>query len=207
MELLTERRRNPFSPWALEDKTPDLKGNKKILNAGCSKNFSVGTHFIDLYPQRKDVLRCDLDKDIMPYEDEFFDVVYAKCIFEHLTNQRHFLSECKRVLKKGGKIILITDNACFIGFWGSWLYKGKGFLHRYEGICGQDDRHYALYTLAHLEHWAKKFDLEIEHLDYEPPAFLDPQILYKTIIKKTIFFFLPKHLKSIRIKMIAKKRG
>ncbi len=44
------------------------------------------------------------------YEDEFFDIVYAGEVFEHLYNPDFFLQEASRVLKKGGFIILSTPN-------------------------------------------------------------------------------------------------
>jgi ubiquinone/menaquinone biosynthesis C-methylase UbiE len=80
-----------------------MKGslNKKILNVGCGSE-TYGTHFIDLYPSRKEVIKCDVDKEKIPFPNSYFDEVYCKNIFEHLRNPGHLIEEAHRVLKKGG---------------------------------------------------------------------------------------------------------
>jgi 2-polyprenyl-3-methyl-5-hydroxy-6-metoxy-1,4-benzoquinol methylase len=44
------------------------------------------------------------------YPNDYFDIVIASHIIEHVRNPDALLSEAHRVLKKGGKIILITPN-------------------------------------------------------------------------------------------------
>lgn len=51
-----------------------------------------------------------LDAMELPFSDKCFDVVVAMETIEHLENYRKFLSECKRVLKKGGKFVCSTPN-------------------------------------------------------------------------------------------------
>jgi hypothetical protein len=34
-------------------------------------------HFIDLYPTRKEVIKCDVNRDKFPFKDNFFDEVIA----------------------------------------------------------------------------------------------------------------------------------
>jgi methionine biosynthesis protein MetW len=46
----------------------------------------------------------------LPYEDEFFDVVHAGEVIEHLYDTKAFLSECRRVLKPGGLMLFTTPN-------------------------------------------------------------------------------------------------
>lgn len=53
---------------------------------------------------------CDLNNK-WPFGNEFFDVLIANQVIEHLTNIDNFLSEIKRVLKKGGYAIISTENA------------------------------------------------------------------------------------------------
>jgi SAM-dependent methyltransferase len=83
---------------------------KRILNVGCGKD-NYGTCFIDKHPTRAGVIKCDLDVDKIPFPDGYFDIVYAKNVFEYLLNLGFAMREMYRVLKKGGKLILITDNA------------------------------------------------------------------------------------------------
>jgi len=48
----------------------------------------------------------------MPFENGYFDVVFASNLFEHLSRDgvEKCVSEVKRVLKKGGKLILVQPN-------------------------------------------------------------------------------------------------
>lgn len=53
--------------------------------------------------------RCNIEEGV-PYEDRFFDVVYAAELIEHLVNPDYFLGECNRLLKRGGMVIITTPN-------------------------------------------------------------------------------------------------
>jgi tRNA G46 methylase TrmB len=63
------------------------------------------------------------------------------------------LKESYRVLKKGGKLIIITDNASFFGIFGKVHHVGHEKIRENEGIT--QDRHYALFTPNHLENWLR----------------------------------------------------
>ncbi|MAC42123.1 MAG: methyltransferase [Pelagibacterales bacterium] len=52
----------------------------------------------------------DIDNDVLPYQDNFFDIIYSKSFMEHLVNPEHFLKEAFRVLKPGGKIICMIPD-------------------------------------------------------------------------------------------------
>jgi SAM-dependent methyltransferase len=140
---------------------------KKILNVGCGID-DYGTHFVDLFPQRKDVIQCDLDIQKLPFPSNYFDEVYSKNLFEHLTNLGFASKEMHRVLKKNGKLILITDNANFFGF-----SVGKTHLGGYEEarkLWGRKsinkDRHYELFTDWHLRNYAKKVGFKMVKTEY-----------------------------------------
>ncbi len=133
----------------------------RILNVGCGTEI-YGTDFIDFYPSRKGVKRCDIDRNRFPYSDSTFDQVYSKMVFEHLTNPAHFLSECNRVLKTGGKIIIITDNAGMHGLIGR-VHTGN---YEVEHADHPYDRHYMLFTPHHMRNWLTKFGFEIKYVKY-----------------------------------------
>ncbi len=53
--------------------------------------------------------RADMAKDF-PFDDETFDYIVSIEGIEHTENQFHFLRECFRVLRKGGRLFLTTPN-------------------------------------------------------------------------------------------------
>lgn len=56
------------------------------------------------------VLNIDINCDVIPVEDEYFDAVYAGGIIEHLFDPDHFLDEVFRVLKTNGIFVIDTPN-------------------------------------------------------------------------------------------------
>lgn len=133
----------------------------RVLNVGCGES-DYGTDFVDLYPLKKGIKKCDVDKELLPYEDNTFDEVYSFMIFEHLTSPYFALSEMHRVLKKGGKIEIHTNNAGYLWFHNS-RSKIKTHYGGYEGLhrhSGEEDKHYGLYTFHHMENHLSKIGFE-----------------------------------------------
>ncbi len=99
-------------------------------------------------------------------------------------NPGNVISEMYRVLKKGGKLIIITDNANY------WGYSLRNSLHRggYEKN-NLEDKHYVLFTDWHLKNFSKKNNfkkIEIKYLK----EFYDKQNKIKYFIKLVINSFL-----------------
>jgi SAM-dependent methyltransferase len=64
----------------------------------------------EVFEKRDERLRtADVMLDLFPYEDESFDVVWCKSGIEHV-NGDHIMSEAQRVLKPGGKVIILTPD-------------------------------------------------------------------------------------------------
>jgi 2-polyprenyl-3-methyl-5-hydroxy-6-metoxy-1,4-benzoquinol methylase len=102
-ELVSKELRGP-----LLDIGPGLGMNARML---ASMGFDV--HVCDYSQDLLDRLefkgkKSDLNKNRLPYTDEYFQVVVCTEIIEHLENPWHLIREAKRVLKKGGSIIIST---------------------------------------------------------------------------------------------------
>jgi ubiquinone/menaquinone biosynthesis C-methylase UbiE len=148
--------------------------NKRILNVGCG-NETYGTDFVDLYPSRKEVLKVDVQSEKLPYKNNTFDEVYNKCFLEHLKNPGIFIEDCVRVLKKGGRLILITDNAGHYRFHIKFFkraekthygnYEKRGRLLGGTGE-GTEDKHYLLFTTWHLKNFFENYGLKVEKIEY-----------------------------------------
>src|SRR3989344_5033938 len=58
------------------------------------------------------------------FESNFFDVIFLGDIIEHIENPRTLLTECSRVIKEGGTLVISTPNLDSFWAWATFqLYK------------------------------------------------------------------------------------
>ena len=151
---------------------------KKILNLGCNED-NFGTHRVDLVLTGTTTHVFNIEEGIK-FEDEFFDIIYERNLFEHLRNHGFHLEECYRVLKKGGKLTLITDNAACIRHYLSGTHSGR---YEKEHKDNPSDKHYALFTKHHLKNLFKHAGFTITEIKLMDTYF------WTRWIDKTMRFF------------------
>lgn len=61
-----------------------------------------------LHQKEPDIKTVEGDMEAMPFEDESFDMVFSSLALVHLKKVEPFLDECYRVLKDGGKVVLVN---------------------------------------------------------------------------------------------------
>ncbi len=96
--------------------------DKRVLDAACGistlgKTFSNDVYGFDINPEavrvaQKNGIKArlgDVEKK-WNYPDNYFDIVIASHIIEHVVNPDQLILEAKRVLKKGGLFIVATPN-------------------------------------------------------------------------------------------------
>jgi ubiquinone/menaquinone biosynthesis C-methylase UbiE len=103
-----------------------VKKNQTFLDLGCGcgdfshfipKNYKyIGLDFTETQVKKAQQMKinvksADLSKTF-PLKNNSVDVILASEIIEHLFDTDFFLSECRRVLKKNGILILTTPNTC-----------------------------------------------------------------------------------------------
>ncbi len=100
----------------------------KILDLGCDDGSLVAKR-IKKYVGSKKIWGVDIDPEVLikakrlgietfcldlnrslPFKDDFFDVIQANQVIEHLWNTDAFLSEVYRVLRPGGYFLPATEN-------------------------------------------------------------------------------------------------
>lgn len=118
------------------------ESNLKVLDVGCGKGRYIKNLISDL-PNNK-FFAVDLSPNVMekiddsrvqcmqgsltciPYEDDFFDCVYACEALEHAIDIGSAISEMTRVTKNGGRIIIVDKNKEKLGTletgeWEQWF--------------------------------------------------------------------------------------
>ena len=116
----------------------------KFLDVGCGTGYAMrkatdelacvsfgvdpepGAHGVGRYSDNS-TLGLSIKKGFaekIDYDDETFDVVYCSHVLEHVNDEQKSLNEMKRVLKKGGTLIIgmPTSNMAWVNFYTDFLF-------------------------------------------------------------------------------------
>lgn len=132
----------------------ELPGGGRILDYGCAD-----VPYRGFFPREADYVTADLPGNpqalveiapdgSVPVEDGGFDAVLSTQVLEHVGDPALYLSECHRVLRPGGRMLLSTHGTMLyhpdpVDYW-RWTCEGlrrivgdAGFrIVRFEGIMG-----------------------------------------------------------------------
>lgn len=120
----------------------------KFLDIGCGRgdmlkafhDIGYDAYGTDISPASKELVYpipftvCDLSKNQLDYPDNSFDFVFSKSVIEHLREPEKLLNEAYRILKPGGKFVVMTP---------SWM-------HTYAGAFYLDHTHVSPFILNSL---------------------------------------------------------
>lgn len=166
----------------------DIKG--KILDVGCStgnflvhcskESFGVDADQESIKVAKSrglNAIKCDLDKDKLPFKNNTFNAVNYISVIEHLRNPFLSLVEIRRVLKPNGKIALRTKNVRY------WKFK---FWDNFNN--------YSPFTKKSLEQILIDAGFKNFEIKYIRRGMFGARKLFKlgvkpSIIKRMMFFF------------------
>ena len=127
----------------------NIKEGSKILDNGCGRgDFLKGFKHCGMDVYGTDIEEAcegvysgiNLEEDTLPFSDDFFDVVFSKSVIEHIHKPEKYINEMYRVLKPGGRIIIMVPD------WHSCMY-----------IYYDDFTHVQPYTMVGLRDTMKIF--------------------------------------------------
>lgn len=141
-------------PAGLEELVKELPLSGRVLDYGCAdapyrRFFAPEAEYVtaDL-PGNPDALLEIQPDGTLPCADDSFDVVLSTQVLEHVRDPEVYLSECFRVLRPGGRLLLSTHGMMVyhpdpVDYW-RWTCAGlqravhdAGFeILRFEGIMG-----------------------------------------------------------------------
>ncbi len=193
------------------------KQHKKILDVGCGdgflgklikEKFNSEVHGLDisnkaLKTAKKNGIitkKFNLEGKKWPYKNNFFDVVIAGDIIEHLYDTEKFVQEAYRVLKKGGIFLVSTPNInCYynrllvlFGKMPIWIEAAPNliftpFSDRFEEIYNTG--HVRVFNRYSLSKLLKTFGFHVEKIKGVPLHPANPNNSRKN---KTLVFFVRK---------------
>lgn len=121
-------REHAFKQGVFEHELRLIPNDKYILDAGAGDG-----RFSNLLAERNEVVCLEAEHELLqlgqdrglkyvsadlnaplPFSDDTFDIVFSRCVIEHLYNPWMFFSEAHRILKHGGELLVSTTNAAFI---------------------------------------------------------------------------------------------
>lgn len=128
------------------------------VKLGCPR-YCEGWVCVDKYPESNGVVASDI-YEYMRRSREHYGVaeeIFAKNVFEHLSDAGTFLSLCYNFLVDGGRLTIITDNALWFPYyvpvpkkWNSFRKDGLWGVACHTNSYPRNTPHYGIYTLTHL---------------------------------------------------------
>ena len=74
------------------------------------------------------IIEVNVENEKIPCDNNYFDYIFSKSLIEHLYNPDNFMKECYRVLKPGGKLLVMTP------YWEKQMkvfYEYYNYVHTY----------------------------------------------------------------------------
>jgi len=84
-----------------------------LKSAGYSKLFAadIDDFYADFFEKQGIVFKkANLEKDTLDFKENYFDAITSFHVVEHLSDPSNFMSECKRLLKPGGRLVMVTPD-------------------------------------------------------------------------------------------------
>lgn len=174
----------------------------KILDLGCGKNKLEGAFGVDFVKFPNVDLAWNLNNPLPKKFNNQFDIIYNKCVLDHLGNPLNFLKNCKNYLRKNGKLILIVDNA---DYWRFHFHLGTYHADIWElDEPGHPETHHKmLFQMKHLTKMLNLLEYKILRTNYYNDY--DNLGLFKRLIRGHVDYLLPKHISRNMIKIEAIK--
>jgi SAM-dependent methyltransferase len=135
-------------------------------------SYETGMSLLEEMGVAEKIVRQGFAESI-PYENEYFDIVYSSNVLEHVKDLSRAFEESIRVVKRGGFIVAVIPN------YGSWWeghygivvppYSSKSLLKTIVKLLGRDPSFVdtlQLITYKKLKTVLEKYDNKIEIIDW-----------------------------------------
>jgi len=154
-DAIEHARYNIYSPWMRETIGFDSFADKRLLEIGFGtgtdllqfarggaavtgvdltpRSIEIGRARFEIYGERGEFLIGDAEN--LGFPDASFDVVYSFGVLHHTPNTELAIAEIHRVLRPGGRAIVMLYHRSSLFYWGGLIFKRgilQGDLFRYS---------------------------------------------------------------------------
>ncbi len=157
---------------------------QKIINLGCGSRKKMNEFGVDIIKASNVDLIWDLNKELPKKYHEEFEEVYSHTYLEHCGNPLKFLKDAEKLLKHGGKIIIVTDNASYWRYHFKWYYHPDIWKEHDSNVVTQ---HKMLFQIGHIENLLLEAGYHIGSVEFYgkqdsfPDRFLPKKFGYSAI--------------------------
>jgi SAM-dependent methyltransferase len=168
--------------------------NKRVLDVGCGLGVYSGKFSqeratvwgIDPDPERVSQAKRSFpevnflvgESESLPFEENFFDLVFLNEVLEHVKDDRQTLQECFRILKPGGKAVVFVPNRGH-PFETHGIYLGQRYVYRLIPLINWlPDRirdffcpHVRVYSVKSFKKLFQGLNVSFQELSFVWPAF------------------------------------
>jgi ubiquinone/menaquinone biosynthesis C-methylase UbiE len=153
-----------FGDRLLRERRFDLRGVRNILDVGSGAG-QIAKHLLKYADPEASITCCDLspemlrrarnrlkstvpshvaaDLSCLPFADGSFDCITCGYVLEHLPQARPGLAELSRVLRPGGRMLLLTTEDNFSGAWTSRFWCCRTYNRaELRGTCDDLNLHW-----------------------------------------------------------------
>lgn len=162
-----------------------LAENNTLLDAGCGYTANVLRKYKDIAGHMIGIDLVDFDEgsaiegmdlytsdlENIPVESNSVDLIISRSVFEHLEHPEPVYNEFSRVLKKGGRMIILTPNLGDYSAWVSMAMPNRWHPWIVSKTEGRDERDtfpafYRTNTKRKVKHLATQTGFEIIDFQY-----------------------------------------
>jgi len=169
---LSYKVRSQIETWRLLNDCHNLPNDAKILDVGCGDGFhlsllarsgkktwslegvDIDQHAIDAAALKGLIVHLGTLEEV-DLPEESYDLVFMIMTIEHVERPDKTVCSIKRLLKKGGRLVIVTDNTNSLDF--------TFFKERHWGGY-HFPRHWNLFSCGSLKRLAEKTGLEVMSL-------------------------------------------
>lgn len=160
----------------------------KVELGGGDKPYGKG--FIDI--DRKSALKCDLEQDRLPFDNDTVAEVYSSHCLEHIRNLHHILQEIVRICKVGARVTIIVPH----------YLSSMAMCHDHKQVISPEQVDH--WTNSALDYWWNGCSKRLEHIKTTqiPSSHLsEAKKLFPHLTEEQLMRFIPNTAHEIKYEL------